>query len=246
MIAAAYPDRFPPNRSPAPKDCDVLDVDVLLLDLDGTLLDFEASQAEALRSTVADLGLEWSEDLGTTYADINGALWGAYERREIAAADLRRTRWARYLEALSVDADPDAVGEGYLTAFAAGAHVLPGAVEAVQALADRHRLAVITNGFGDVQHERLERSGLDRHMEAVVVSDVVGASKPDRRIFDAAFDAMGGPARDRTAIVGDSLSADVAGGHAYGITTVWVNAGGAPAVDGPAPHHEIRSVTELV
>lgn len=218
----------------------------LLLDLDGTVLDFEASQVHALRTTVTALGVDWDDEHARTYARINVALWEAYERREIEATALRSTRWRRFLEALEVEADPDHVGTDYLAAFAAGAHLIEGAAEAVEALAERVTIVAVTNGFGDVQHERLARSGLRPHLAGVVVSDEVGAAKPQPAIFDAAFEVAGHPPRDRVAIVGDSLTSDVAGGRAYGITTIWVNPAGADHAPHPAPDLTIERLADLV
>lgn len=218
----------------------------LLLDLDGTVLDFEASQEAALRRVVTDLGVDWADDHARTYADINAELWRAYERRELVATDLRTRRWQRFLEAIGVEADPEQVGSDYLRWFASGAHLVEGAAEAVAALARRMTIVAVTNGFGDVQHDRLRRSGLHTHLSGVVVSDEVGAAKPDERIFDAAFEVAGAPHRDRVAIVGDSLTSDMAGGRAYGITTVWVDARGVGHEPHPAPDRTVRSITELV
>lgn len=218
----------------------------LLLDLDGTVLDFEASQHEALRRVVTDLGVDWSDDHATTYGRINAELWQAYERRELVAADLRRLRWQRFLDVVGVEADPDAVGADYLRWFAAGGHLLAGAAEAVAALARRMTVVAVTNGFGDVQHDRLRRTGLDAHLAGVVVSDEVGVAKPDRRIFDAAFEVAGTPPRDRVAIIGDSLTSDIAGGRDYGITTIWVDAVGAGHDPHPPPDRVVRSIAELV
>jgi putative hydrolase of the HAD superfamily len=61
--------------------------------------------------------------------------------------------------------------------------------------------------------------GLAGMLDAVVTSAVVGASKPDPRIFEAALAAVqSSPAR--AILVGDSLEIDVAGGHAAGIRSV--------------------------
>lgn len=218
----------------------------LLLDLDGTVLDFEASQHDALQRVVADLGVEWADEHATAYSDINAELWQAYERREVTAAQLRTLRWERFLDVVGATADAAEVGVAYLDWFRAGAHVVDGAVEAVAALARRMTVVAVTNGFGDVQHDRLRRSGLDAHLSGVVVSDEVGAAKPDPRIFDAAFDVAGGPPREEVAIVGDSLTSDMAGGRAYGITTIWIDATGAGHHPHPAPDHTVRSITELV
>lgn len=218
----------------------------LLLDLDGTVLDFEASQHEALQRVVTDLGVDWVDAHASRYSAINAELWRAYERGELGASDLRLLRWRRFLEAIGVEADPRETGASYLEWFASGAHLIEGAAEAVAALADRMTIVAVTNGFGDVQHERLRRSGLDAHLAGVVVSDEVGVPKPQRPIFDAAFEVAGAPPRDRVAIVGDSLTSDIAGGREYGITTVWVDAAGRGHDPHPAPDRTVRSIAELV
>jgi 2-haloacid dehalogenase len=217
----------------------------LLLDLDGTVLDFEESQRHALRDTVAELGLTWDDGHLALYTTINIELWEAYERREIQAGDLRRTRWARWMHRVGAVADPDEVGAYYLERFAAGAHLVQGALEAVAALARRMTVIAVTNGFGDVQRTRLARSGIDQYLSGLVVSDEVGHAKPHPAIFDAAFDIAGDPPRDRAAIVGDSLTSDIAGGRAYGITTIWVNPDGPVEAADPSPDHTIRSIVDL-
>jgi HAD superfamily hydrolase (TIGR01509 family) len=61
--------------------------------------------------------------------------------------------------------------------------------------------------------------GLAGMLDAVVTSAVVGASKPDPRIFEAALAAVQcSPARG--ILVGDSLEIDVEGGRAAGIRSV--------------------------
>lgn len=218
----------------------------LLLDLDGTVLDFEASQRHALRRTVEELGVAWDDEHAAMYARINAALWEAYERREIGATDLRSTRWRQFLEVIEVEADPDHTGERYLAHFVEGAHLIDGAADAVAALAERMTVIAVTNGFGDVQHQRLDRSGLRPHLSGVVVSDEVGAAKPQPAIFDRAFELAGNPPRDRVAIVGDSLTSDIAGGREYGITTIWVNPHGVDHAPHPAPDVVIENLAQLV
>ncbi len=218
----------------------------LLLDLDGTVLDFAESQRHALRDTVVDLGVAWDEQHAVVYSDINVELWESYERREIAAGDLRVTRWRRFLDTIEVTADPDEVGAAYLRRFAAGGHLLDGAAEAVEKLAERYTLVAITNGFGDVQHQRLARAELDPHLAGVVVSDEVGVAKPHAAIFDAAFELAGNPPREHVAIVGDSLTSDMAGGRQYGIMTVWINPAGDDHAPHPAPDLVVERLSDLV
>lgn len=223
------------------------DTDVLLLDLDGTVLDFRASQREAYRASLAELGLAWHPGHQDLWAAVNHGLWRSLERGEIDGPTLRRRRWPQLFEALGVDhPDPDGFSERYLERFRAGAHLLPGAREAMVALTDRFRLVILTNGFADVQHHRIDRAGLRELVEAVVVSDEVGVPKPDPAVFEATFDAIGRPPRDRVVMVGDSLTSDIAGGIGYGLRTVWINPERRPHPGGQRPTHEVRALAELL
>ncbi len=69
--------------------------------------------------------------------------------------------------------------------------------------------------------------------------------QPQPAIFDVAFEVAGHPPRDQVAIVGDSLTSDVAGGRAYGITTIWVNPAGADHAPHPPPDHEVARLADL-
>ena len=52
--------------------------DIILLDADMTLLDFERSEREALRKILLRCGLTPTEEVETTYSRINHALWDAF------------------------------------------------------------------------------------------------------------------------------------------------------------------------
>ena len=82
-------------------------------------------------------------------------------------------------------------------------------------------LVVVTNGESEQQRRKLQITGLDRVVAASVISGELGAKKPDRRIFDAARAAVpdDGPAW----MVGDHVTADMAGARASGCSTAWVS-----------------------
>ncbi|MFP5310603.1 MAG: YjjG family noncanonical pyrimidine nucleotidase [Actinomycetes bacterium] len=221
--------------------------DWLLLDLDGTVLDYTRAETDALHATLTGLGLAVDDALTTAYREINAAAWTAYERGELSPAELRVRRWRELIGRHGLDADAEATAQAYVENLAAGHVALEGALDAVEALACHHRIGVVTNGFASVQRPRMAASGVDRHAEVVVISDEVGHSKPDPAIFDVAFAAMGQPDRRRVLMVGDSLASDVAGGVAYGLDTAWVAPPGAavPPAD-LTPTFRVAALSELV
>lgn len=198
----------------------------ILFDADGTLFDYDRAEGIALESAFADMGLAFQPGYVPVYRRINEAIWKAFERGEIAQARLRLERFERLFEAAGVQADAAAFSAVYLRHLGEGAFLIDGAEAVVGALRGRVRLALITNGLQEVQRSRLARSAIRDEFEVVIVSEEVGASKPDARIFDAAFERMGWPDKSQVLLVGDSLTSDMAGGIAYGIDTCWFNPDG--------------------
>lgn len=223
----------------------------VLLDLDGTLLDYDRAEEEAVRRTLAGVGLPADADMVARYRRINARHWSALERGVTTAPRLRTERWAELLDATvpdqDDDVDPEVLASSYVEHLAAGAYLLPGAEAAVAELAGAFRIAYITNGLADVQRPRLAASALADLGEVLVISDEVGAAKPAAAIFEAALRAMGGPHPRVVTMVGDSLSADIAGGRAAGMPTVWVAPKEQPWPTDPArrPDHRIGAIGEL-
>jgi HAD superfamily hydrolase (TIGR01509 family) len=92
----------------------------------------------------------------------------------------------------------------------------PGAARAIAALRRAGiAVVVVTNSDGHGE-ENLRASGF---AVPVIDSTVIGAAKPDPRIFRAALARAGAPAVE-TIHIGDTLANDVAGARAAGITPI--------------------------
>ncbi len=218
----------------------------LLFDLDNTLFDFDAAELKALARTFPQFGHTYTPEVGEAYHRINHDLWQTFERGEITAVQLRTARFQRLFQAIGVDADPAAFSNVYLGNLAAFPDLIDGADELIPRLSRTHQLALITNGLSDVQWPRLAASPIGDYFTAVTISDEIGIAKPDPGIFDAAFAAMGQPAKNDVLIIGDSLTSDIRGGVNYGIDTCWYNPAGKPNPNGLTPTYEIRQLHEML
>ena len=103
-----------------------------------------------------------------------------------------------------------------------GARLLEFAAEVVETLARRYRLGVVSNyPHGPVVGATLERFGMRRHFETIIVSAETGWMKPHENCYRPALDAL--PAGSgRTLMVGDDLRNDVKGAKALGLYTAWI------------------------
>jgi putative hydrolase of the HAD superfamily len=89
------------------------------------------------------------------------------------------------------------------------------------------RLAVITNGDGDAQRGKLAATGLTEFFESVIVSGEVKVAKPDPGIFRLSEKNLG-LKPEELAYVGDRMDVDVQGARAAGWTAIWLDRKGMP------------------
>lgn len=217
----------------------------LLLDVDGTLLDFTAAEQEAIGETLLAANLPTDEGTSALFSKINADLWASLERGEIKKDKLVVQRFARLLAELNVEGDPIRLNNDYMTRLSAAAYPYPGAAEALSELAEFCTLAAVTNGNQKVQLARLQKSGLMPYLDEVFVSEKLGATKPAAKFFDLALRQLGIKNRQKVLVVGDSLAADIQGGINAKLDTCWCNFNGVENATKIQPTHTVHSYAEL-
>jgi HAD superfamily hydrolase (TIGR01549 family) len=126
---------------------------------------------------------------------------------------------------------------------AQGARLLDFADEVVANLAGSYRLGIVSNyPHGPVVEATLERFGMRRHFEAIIVSSETGWMKPHPECYAPALAALPAPP-GRTLMVGDDLRNDIKGAKALGLHTAWI-APKAQVVDPDVDIH-LKCLTEL-
>lgn len=198
-------------------------IEILLLDLDDTILDFKKAERIAIGKTIGQFGLEPTEEVLSRYHTINKWHWEQLEKGTLTREEVLVNRFGVLFREFGVEIDATACARAYEANLAIGHYFLPGAEEAVDALSRRYRLFLVSNGTASVQKGRMTSANLYRFFETVFVSQEIGHTKPSKAYFDTCFARIPDFAREKTIIVGDSLSSDIQGGINAGIKTVWVN-----------------------
>ncbi len=135
----------------------------------------------------------------------------------------RYRAWDTGLRAIGIkDYDlVDRLSTRYMAAASEHSEPFEGVDEVLQALHARYRLAVVTNGFTDLQRQKLSSTSLNRHFDATLISGELGYGKPNRRIFEAALSRLGVETSEAI-VIGDSPVRDIAGALEAGITPIWL------------------------
>ena len=198
--------------------------DVIFMDIDNTLLDFNAGTADSLRQLLADFGEELTEERLARFFVINDSLWTAYEHGEIEKSYIFPTRFQRWLGEMGIETDWLAANERYAEGLRHSAILMPHATELLDALKGKYPLYGVTNGVVTTQTPRLEKSRLNEYFDQVFISEAMGCKKPETEFFDKVFAAIGNPDKSRCIILGDSLTSDMQGGRNAGIATCFFGA----------------------
>lgn len=165
-------------------------------------------------------GIWWGEAL---WGDFAGESEPARAMRAFAPG-FRIAVWRGALAKVGVsdDALADDLAREYVRVRRSAEMIDPDAAPVLAALAPRFKLALVTNGAGDVQREKLSRTPFAGSFGAVVISVEVGLGKPDPGIFRAAARLLGVAPEDAV-MVGDSLVRDVRGAQSAGMRAVWID-----------------------
>lgn len=211
-----------------------MNVKAILVDIDNTLLDFNASAKKAMSDAYAEFGIPRPADFFETFKRINDGLWLKIEAGELTRAGLHEVRWKLIFDELKIDFDGRKFEKKFLSNLFDCAVPVEGAAEIMRYLSAKYPVYTASNAFYEQQLNRLAISGLAPFIKENFVSEKIGHSKPSTRFFDECFKSIPYAPKD-TVMIGDSLSADIEGGKNYGLVTCWYNPAGmriaAPKAD---------------
>ena len=212
-------------------------MELVFIDIDNTLLDFDEYIRRTMREGFAHFGLKHYEPyMEEIFHRENGKLWRQIEQGTLTFAELERIRWNNVFAALDIDFD----GTVFENVFSR------------RPVRQRHPRARRYGAAGGAPREIPAGRGQQRPLRAAAppvgaggdeaaifdwffISERLGASKPVGGVsFDGAFAAAERGARRAHAcrricvIIGDSLTSDMAGGRQYGMKTCYYRRPGAP------------------
>ncbi len=201
----------------------------IFFDLDRTLWDFDAAAEVAFeriyeKYNLKNLGIPSAHEFHEVYHPLNERLWELYREDKITKENLNRTRFVLPLEHYGIhDTDlADHLSEDYVYLSPRIVRLVPGTMELLDYLKPNYHLHLITNGFQEVQHTKLNGSGLEPFFETLTVSEEVGVKKPNPEIFHYALRKAHATVGE-SLMIGDEMAVDIDGARAIGMDTVFLN-----------------------
>ena len=180
-------------------------ISAIVLDLDGVVVDTEEVWDRERRAYVAAHGGTWTDAATRAMQGMSSAEWAAYLRDELGAAG-------------DLPAISRAVAAGVVAEVQRALPLLPGAVAAVQALADHYPLGLASSANREVIDAVLHGADLADRFVATVSSEEVPHGKPAPDVYLEAARRMGADPAS-TAAVEDS-SNGLRAAHAAGMVVI--------------------------
>ena len=197
--------------------------ETILFDADGTLFDFIKSESVSVREAFLSFGISVDDAIVDDYSAINDSLWKMLERGEIEKQVLLYRRFEILCEKYGFSCDAKLVAKAYMDRLSEKIYFIDGAQELCKSLCGIAKLYIVTNGVEFIQKNRYAKSGLDKYFSGIFISGEIGSEKPSVDYFEYVAKHIPDFKKDKTVIVGDSLTSDIKGGIAYGIDTCWYN-----------------------
>jgi putative hydrolase of the HAD superfamily len=227
----------------------------LFFDLDHTIWDFESNARATLEELYNNLQLREKgiNDFNLFYKNYlayNEMLWERYRNGFIKQDELRikRMRLALLDFKIADEALAEKMNIQFLDRLPTRTILFPYCIEIMDYLAEKnYKLHLITNGFEKTQHSKLKYSGLDKYFTEVITSEGSNSLKPNKEIFEFAFQKTGA-LPEQSIMIGDTIDVDIAGAVNAGIDQVHVNHltnEPVPVKDNKLPTYTVYSLKEL-
>lgn len=224
-------------------------IKVILWDIDGTLLNFEKSEKYAIRKcfSLFELG-ECTDEMLAKYSKINRRYWEGLEKGELSKSEVLIGRFQEFFKEQNLPVEKaEAFNAEYQMRLGDKAFYCDAGEQIVQQLKERGiRQYAVTNGTITAQQRKLKISGLDKLLDGVFISDVIGVEKPNIGFFEAVWHEIGFYKKNEVMIVGDSLTSDIQGGNNAGILCCWYNPKSQPNNKGVHIDYEIKDLREVL
>ena len=202
---------------------------VILLDIDDTLLSFQAYVREGMKSGFEAFGIgPYEEEMLSVFHQVNARLWHELEEGTLSFEELKKIRWNLVFEALGIQADGVKFEEYFRDRLFDSAIPEDGAMELLAYLKGKYVLCAASNGPYLQQKNRLKTGGMLSYFSHLFISEEIGFSKPSREFFEICLQRLNqgegkAMAPEEVMIIGDSLSSDISGGKNYGMQTIFYN-----------------------
>ena len=218
-------------------------IEHVFFDLDHTLWDFEKNSALAIETIFKKHSINVDLQLFLShYIPINIKYWEWYRVDKITQFELRLGRLKETFQLLNYEIDDEKIiflSEEYIEYLPKFNHLFHGAIEILDYLKPKYNLHIITNGFQEIQDNKLKNSNIAHYFKTITNSEMAGVKKPNPVIFKYAI-TEANASKTNSIMIGDCIEADVNGALNFGMDAILFN------IDTSKTFENIKQISHLL
>lgn len=215
----------------------------ILIDLDGTLLDFNKGEKYSFIDTIKEFtNYIPNDDDCKKFSEINEYYFNQYRIGNMDRPKFHELRFLKIKEYLDLDFDILEANLFYVNKLKYASYLYDDVIDNIKYLSKKYDLYVASNGMGSVQRKRIEEISI--YFKGSFISEEVGFNKPDINFFESVFKTLNDYNKDNYLIIGDRLDTDILGGKNAKIKTMFLNRDNLKIND-IVPDYEIKSLDDI-
>ena len=215
----------------------------IFFDLDHTLWDFEKNSALAFETIFNKHKMEVPlQEFLKYYVPINLKYWEWFRNETINQSQLRYGRLKETFDLLDFEIEEEKIlflSQEYIVYLPQFNYLFDGAIAILDYLKPKYNLHIITNGFQEIQQNKLKNANIGHYFQTVTNSEIAGVKKPNPKIFEYALRQANAVKID-SVMIGDCLEADVIGALDFGMDAIFFN------TNGVAIQQHVKQVSNLL
>lgn len=227
----------------------------VLLDIDDTLLDFDAYVKNSMKAGFDKFSLAvYDDSMFRIFKQVNSEMWKKLERGEITFEELKRDRWNNVFSALGISFDGQVFEKYFRDCLFDSAILIDGAKDILDYLSGKYIVCAASNGPYEQQLNRLKVGGIYSYFSNYFISEKIGAQKPSEEFFNFCMRELNDTAAVRgeqsilpseVIMIGDSLSSDMTGTIISGIRTCFFDKHGTGKTNGMPVDHIVDRLENI-
>ena len=199
----------------------------LLIDFDGTLMDYKLNEKKALEKLFININLPnyLHSQAIKDYTTFNESYWKLFDSKKITIEEARHGGWEDFITKYELNSTSKNLNSRFLEFLVQTTSIDSKVIKVLKNLKflGTH-IIIITNGVQVTQSRRLENSGILSIIDTFFTSESVGFAKPHPKMFldsKKFLESINCPTNDIW-VVGDSFESDIKGAFHVGYNTCWI------------------------
>ncbi len=201
----------------------------IFFDLDNTLWDYRRNAKITLAKLYEEFQIK--DTYGYTfdqfypfYYESNEQLWADYRDGKVNKEQLRARRFPEAFANLGIPNAKFALDfeQRFVDQVTTSNYVVEGAEEILEYLNPKYNLHILSNGFEEVTHQKINGSIVKNYIQTITTAEEAGAPKPEAKAFQTAFDKTDAHP-DESVYIGDDWVADIVGAKRFGMQAIFFN-----------------------